>query len=209
MENSEDPVLCSASITLYHHDLGYFLGNEFRYKEKDYLFHTIGGKVEHFDKISEPIDGFHTAIREFIEETNLLYFDFFQKIYMEAFEIWCSQQNIHLQTIYPNPSFFIQQYLTPLLLPHTTHFDLQVGQKNKFHRFFIISISSLPKPILHFFISFPCSYSFIDTLFRIHGKMWSLHWIHYNTIHYISKQSYLCICFFSWIKRNYQKKIKK
>lgn len=215
METSQERILCSSSITLYHHDLGFFLGNEFRYKEKDYLFHTIGGKVEEFDKTNEPIDGFHTAVREFVEETNLLHFDFFQKIYQESFQSWCAQQSIHLQTIYPNPSFFIQQYLISHFYPQNlskhpekniSYFDLQVGQKNKFHRFFIINISSIHKPILHFFISLPYYYSFLESTFRFRGKMWSLQWVHPNVISYIPNQSYLCICFFSWIRRNFPRK---
>jgi 8-oxo-dGTP pyrophosphatase MutT (NUDIX family) len=56
----------SASLTFYSIELGYLICEEFRYKEKKTLLHTIGGKVENYDN-----DIFSTAIREFIEETNL------------------------------------------------------------------------------------------------------------------------------------------
>ena len=56
----------SASLTFYSKELGYLICEEFRYKEKKILLHTIGGKVEYYDN-----DIFSTAIREFIEETNL------------------------------------------------------------------------------------------------------------------------------------------
>ncbi len=56
----------SASLTFYNPELGYLMCEEYRYKQKKNLIHTIGGKVEDYDK-----DLLETAIREFMEETNL------------------------------------------------------------------------------------------------------------------------------------------
>ncbi len=56
----------SASLVFIDDGLGYLLCNEYRYKEKSTLIHPIGGKVETYDK-----GLLDTAIREFVEETNL------------------------------------------------------------------------------------------------------------------------------------------
>lgn len=57
----------SASLTFYNSNYGYLICEEYRYKEKKTLLHPIGGKNENYDK-----NIFETAIREFIEETNIL-----------------------------------------------------------------------------------------------------------------------------------------
>ena len=56
----------SASLTFSDSNEGYLICEEYRHKERKTLLHTIGGKVELSD-----IDIFYTAIREFIEESNL------------------------------------------------------------------------------------------------------------------------------------------
>jgi len=63
----DEKIYKSASLTFYDKNLGYLICEEFRHKEKKILSHTIGGKVENYDR-----NIFSTAIREFIEETNLL-----------------------------------------------------------------------------------------------------------------------------------------
>jgi 8-oxo-dGTP pyrophosphatase MutT (NUDIX family) len=55
----------SASLTFYNELKGYLICEEYRKNNKKQI-HPIGGKVEEFDK-----DLLETAIREFVEETNL------------------------------------------------------------------------------------------------------------------------------------------
>lgn len=65
-QSKQNKIYKSASLTFFDNEFGYLMCDEFRYKEKKNLIHPIGGKVETFD--NELVD---TAIREFIEETNL------------------------------------------------------------------------------------------------------------------------------------------
>jgi 8-oxo-dGTP pyrophosphatase MutT (NUDIX family) len=74
INHKKEKIFKSASLTFYDKNLGYLLCDEFRYKEKKTLVHTVGGKVEPFDK-----NIFETAIREFIEETSLEAHNFFNE----------------------------------------------------------------------------------------------------------------------------------
>ena len=65
-KSTKNKIFKSASLTFVDDELGYLLCDEYRYREKNNLIHPIGGKVETYDK-----DLLETAIREFIEETNL------------------------------------------------------------------------------------------------------------------------------------------
>jgi hypothetical protein len=64
--NKINKKFASASLTFSHNKRGYLLCNEFRWREKKDLYHLIGGKIEKTD-----VDILFTAIREFVEETNM------------------------------------------------------------------------------------------------------------------------------------------
>ena len=70
-QNRQNKIFRSASLIFIDDELGYLMCNEYRYKEKKNLIHPIGGKVETYDK-----GLLETAIREFIEETNLEQFPY-------------------------------------------------------------------------------------------------------------------------------------
>jgi 8-oxo-dGTP pyrophosphatase MutT (NUDIX family) len=63
---NNNKIFKSASLVFIDDELGYLLCNEYRYKEKNTLIHPIGGKTETYDN-----GLLETAIREFVEETNL------------------------------------------------------------------------------------------------------------------------------------------
>lgn len=65
-ENKQNKIFKSASLIFIDDEMGNLMCEEYRYKEKKNLIHPIGGKVEIFDN-----GLIETAIREFIEETNL------------------------------------------------------------------------------------------------------------------------------------------
>ena len=101
-ENTRE-LIWSVSLIPYIPHLGYMVGEEIRKKEKGMTFHLVGGKTESWD--IDPID---TAIREFIEETNLCAISFFQDHAHQQYLQWISENEITLETKYPPPSTFLK-----------------------------------------------------------------------------------------------------
>lgn len=110
----------SASLTFYDYKNGLLIANEYRYREKKYLFHPIGGKVDEFDK-----DIFYTAIREFIEETNLI-----------------KNMNINIKNL--EIKGLIEKIYEKLNSIKLKKIDLCVNKKlNYYHKYFVINLKEI------------------------------------------------------------------
>ena len=194
-------MICSASLIPYHSSIGYLLGEEYRWKEHEFMFHMVGGKVEKFDT-----DAVSTAVREFIEETNLLANPFFQEMAFKNFETWCSQNTITLETKYPPYSFFIQKELEDAVRPHLTYYDEQVSQQGKIHRFYILDIFAMEhKKIRNIILQMPYDYTHFHPNMRMYDKMWSLHWVHVSMLQFLPEKSYLLRRFIAILDKEIKK----
>jgi 8-oxo-dGTP pyrophosphatase MutT (NUDIX family) len=194
-------MICSASLIPYHSSIGYLLGEEYRWKEHEFMFHMVGGKVEKFDK-----DSVSTAVREFIEETNLLAIPYFEEIAFKNFELWCSQNTIQLGTKYPPYSSFIQKELEDAVRSHLTFYDEQVSQQGKIHRFYILDIFSMEhKRIRNILLQLPYDYSHFHPHMRMNDKMWSLHWVHISMLQFLPEKSYLLRRFIAILDKQIKK----
>lgn len=187
-------LIWSVSLIPYLHSFGYLVGQEFRKKENDIQFHLVGGKTELWDK--DPIS---TATREFIEETSLIGFSYFQEYANERYLEWISQNEISLKTEYPRYTTFLQPLLEESVRKSSKYFDEQVSPPKwkedhyemKVHRFYIWDLSkcTFQKEM----IEFSFYYSQIHPYLRIHDKMWSLHWIQSYQFYYLPNKSALFV----------------
>ena len=118
-QSNQNKIYKSASLTFFDDELGYLMCEEFRYKEKKNLIHPIGGKVETFD--NELID---TAIREFIEETNLEQYPY---LYINKLD-----KNILITSI------------KNVIKSKIKYFDLCINKKLEYyHRYYLFELSFL------------------------------------------------------------------
>jgi 8-oxo-dGTP pyrophosphatase MutT (NUDIX family) len=118
-QTKQNKIYKSASLTFFDNEFGYLMCDEFRYKEKKNLIHPIGGKVETYD--NELID---TAIREFIEETNLEQYPY---IYINKL----------------NKDILIEN-IKNIIKHKIKYFDLCINGKLKYyHRYYRFELSSL------------------------------------------------------------------
>lgn len=109
----------SASLTFYSDELGYLLCDEFRYNAKNSSIHPLGGKVEDYDK-----NIYYTAIREFIEETNL-----------ESHPIINSEKN--------TKNVLINEF-GKKIEKNTNHIDLCLKKDlNYYHRYYLVHINNI------------------------------------------------------------------
>lgn len=109
----------SASLTFYDNTNGYLICEEYRYKEKKILYHTIGGKVEDYDK-----DIFCTAVREFIEETNL-----------ELHPIINQEKLSKMELV---------EKIVKMIGESSYYMDICVNKENRyFHRFYLCTINTI------------------------------------------------------------------
>ncbi len=189
----------SVSLIPYHPKFGYMIGEEYRRKEREMKFHMIGGKSESWDK--DPIE---TAIREFIEETNIIGFSFFQQFAEESFLKWIQQNGITLETKYPHFTTFLQPFFEDSIRNHSKYFDEQVSPHKwvedhyeiKIHRFYIWDISKFKYH--REMIEFPFHYNQLHPYMRLNDKMWSLYWIFPHQFGYLPHKSAL---FVKWMKQ--------
>ena len=164
----------SASLTFYDKDLGYLLCEEFRYKEKKNLIHTIGGKVETSDN-----NIFFTAIREFIEETNLESHNFF------------NQKNLSKEELIKE--------LVKMFENKVFYRDLCINKEfNYYHRYYMINLNVeeiMCQDIINNIHSLP---DFFNGIFKT--EIENIHWINGNNLEiYKSK--------FSWLTKMFIRKL--
>ncbi len=120
-----DIYFASASLTFYHGKNGHLHCNECRFVEKynDYqdVYHMIGGKVEFND-----YDILYTAIREFVEETNM----FMDK---DLFKNYSNKYS---------PIENLSYKIYNQIKPKVKYYDMLVNPKtNLFHRCFIFNVN--------------------------------------------------------------------
>lgn len=189
----------SVSLIPYHPKFGYMVGEEYRRKEGEIKFHMIGGKTESWDK--DPIE---TAIREFIEETNILGFSIFQQFAEENYLQWIQKNEITLETKYPHFTTFLQPLFEESIRNHSKYIDEEVSPHKwiqdhyeiKIHRFYIWDISKFKHH--REMIEFPFYYNHLHPALRLHDKMWSLYWILPHQFFYLPNKSAL---FVKWMKQ--------
>ncbi len=192
-------MIWSVSLVFYHHNYGYLLGQEYRKKEKGLNFHPVGGKVENYDK--DPLD---SAVREFIEETTLGLMPYFSKIADNNFKEWTKNNIIDLNTIYPEPSYWIQKNLYDFCndsMHITTIFDHHLlNSIDKEHRYYIIDISkSSNREFAKAILNLPFEYLTLPNELRLNDKMWSLFWIPITMMHALPNPTNLISILYSKI----------
>lgn len=112
----------SASLTFYSKQKGFMMCNEYRYREKKTLIHPIGGKTETYDN-----NILSTAVREFIEETDLL-----------------THESINNSLSMDKNSLI--EYVYNLIEPHCIYEDVCVNDaKNYHHRYYVFLIDKIVK----------------------------------------------------------------
>ena len=184
-------VIWSVSLIPFNHMFGYLIGEELRWKEDEIKFHLVGGKVESFDK-----DPLSAAVREFIEETNLLLIPFIKNKSFENFQKWTNENDIHLNTTYPSFTTFIQNEFEENIRDLITFQDILVSPHGKIHRFYFFDVLKIKnKQWKDLFLYLPIHYTHFEPELRINGKMWSLHWIHSFLIRQLPNKSILFLKF--------------
>jgi len=114
--NEDGKIFASASLTFTHSKKGLLLCNEYRFVQKEDLYHLTGGKTESYD-----IDILYTACREFVEETNL----YINKCVESDKNILIVANKIYIN-----------------IKNRVRYWDLCVNpRKNLFHRFFTFDIN--------------------------------------------------------------------
>ena len=207
IENTKE-LIWSVSLIPHIPHLGYMVGEEIRKKEKGMSFHLVGGKTESWD-----IDPVATAVREFIEETNLLAIPFFQDYAHQQYLQWISQNEITLNTKYPHFTSFLQPLFEESVRTHSKYFDEKVSNPKwmgdhylvKIHRFYIwdASKSSISREIGEF----PFIFNHFHPYLRIHDKMWSLYWLHLSHFSYLQNKSQLFMKFAKYLEDQKKKRI--
>jgi len=184
-------VIWSVSLIPFNPMFGYLIGEELRWKEDEIKFHLVGGKVESFDK-----DPLSAAVREFIEETNLLLIPFIKNKSFENFKNWTNENDIHLNTNYPSFTTFIQNEFEENIRDIVTFQDILVSPHGKIHRFYFFDVLKIKnKQWKDLFLYLPIHYTHFEPDLRINGKMWSLHWIHSFLIRQLPNKSILFLKF--------------
>jgi len=158
-------------LTFSNSELGYLVCEEFRYKEKKKLIHTIGGKVEDYD-----LNLLETAIREFIEETNLEIHPIINKDKLEK------KQMI--------------TYIYNLIIDSTYYIDICVNKENRFfHRYYLSNLGNC-----EFIDSIKKLPDFFNGKYTT--EITNIHWIKFNDIENNKKNfSWLTKMFFKFIKK--------
>ncbi len=133
--NKEKKFFASASLTFYHSKKGELQCNQFRWyrdpNEGKNVNHLIGGKVEKTDR-----DILFTAIREFVEETNI-YLD--KDLFEQGEEESISNDKIEIlsKSLYDQIRYKIKYY------------DLKVSARsNLYHRYFSFNVNWFSNQIL-------------------------------------------------------------
>jgi hypothetical protein len=151
---STEKLFSSASLTFIQGSRGYLVSNEFRWIEQKNMYHTIGGKTDDSD-----IDIFYTAVREFVEETN---------IYLD--------ESLDKNKNCDNLSYKL--YL--MLRDKVKYYDMIIGQhKNLYHRFFIFNVNWFEDwDIRNKIINLPEFYqNLIDKNLRTNSELNYLKWL--------------------------------
>ncbi len=151
---STEKLFSSASLTFIQGSRGFLVSNEFRWVEQKNMYHTIGGKTDDSD-----FDIFYTAIREFVEETN-----------------------IHLdESLEKNKNCENLVYKLYLMIrDKVKHYDMIIGQhKNLYHRFFIFNVNWFEDwEIRNKIINLPEFYkNLIDNNLRTNSELNYLKWL--------------------------------
>lgn len=115
-----DIKFASASITFVHGKTGQLHCSEYRWPERyedgKNVYHLVGGKVE-----KEDIDILFTAIREFVEETN---------IFMDQ------------DLIKNNSISILSKYMYTQIKSRTKYYDIKVSERNNlYHRCFMFNVN--------------------------------------------------------------------
>ncbi len=183
-------MLWSVSLIPYHKHMGLLVGEEYRWKE-GLRFHLIGGKIEKFDK-----DAVAAAAREFIEETNLLSYEYIQSVHMENFMNWTKENPITLDTKYPHSTFFTQKLLEDEIHKTNLYFDYQVSENGKIHRFYFMNVHNIKnKELQNILLKMSFEYSLYDPALRTNGQMWSLYWVWPQSFYLLPNKSALFVKF--------------
>ena len=183
-------MLWSVSLIPYHKHMGILVGEEYRWKE-GLRFHLVGGKIEKFDE-----DAVAAAAREFIEETNLLSYEYFQTIHMENFMNWTKENPITLETKYPHYTFFTQKLLEDEIRKTNLFFDYKVSENGKIHRFYFMNIHTIKnKELQNILLKMSFEYSLYDAALRTNGQMWSLCWTWPQSFYLLPNRSALFVKF--------------
>lgn len=116
---NKNKIFKSASLIFVNDFNEHLMCEEYRYKEKKILTHPIGGKVETYDD-----DILETAIREFIEETNLEKYDY---KYVDK-----KDKNALIKSI------------KKLIEKKNKYFDFIVNKELRyFHRYYIVKLNKI------------------------------------------------------------------
>jgi 8-oxo-dGTP pyrophosphatase MutT (NUDIX family) len=183
-------MLWSVSLIPYHKHMGLLVGEEYRWKE-GLRFHFVGGKIEKFDE-----DPVAAAAREFIEETNLLSYEYLQKVHMEKFMKWTQENPITLETKYPHYTFFTQKLLEDEIRKTNLFFDYKVSENGKIHRFYFLNIHTIKdKELQNILLKMSFEYSLYDPALRTNGQMWSLCWTWPQSFYLLPNRSALFVKF--------------
>ncbi len=187
---SENKVIWSVSLVFFHKNLGFLIGEEFRYKDNEVLLHPVGGRTEDFDN-----DYLATGIREFIEETTLYNSSFFTEIYLNNLENWFKENPMASYSSYPAHSTFIHKDLENHI--KDIHFNLDYSlHSNKIHRFIIVPVNKIKDNNFRNFITqFPFEYSFYDNIIKENTSMWNLHWFRLEQLKFLPHSSKLLLFF--------------
>ena len=173
----------SASLTFMNNQ-NYLLCEEYRYKEKKALIHTIGGKVETFDK-----DLLHTAIREFIEETN-----------SEA------HPNINCDLVEKNN---LIEKLLLIIKDFTEYKDLCINKElGYYHRYYLVKLNEkLSIEFINSILNLPL---FFNSIYKTEVDL--LLWINFQNNNQNNQNNQNNIIIdkkFSWLTKMFIKKIGK
>lgn len=183
-------MIWSVSLILYHKHLGLLVGEEYRWKE-GLRFHLVGGKVEPFDE-----DPVAAAAREFIEETNLLAYEYLQEVHMKNLQKWAEKNPITLETQYPHFTSFTQKIIEEEIRKTNLFFDHKVSENGKEHRYYFLNVHTIKnKDLQDIFLKMAFEYSLFDISLRSMGKMWSLHWVWPQSFYLLPNRSALFVKF--------------
>lgn len=161
----------SASLT-FTNGQEYLFCEEYRYKEKKQLIHTIGGKVETFDK-----NLLCTAIREFIEETNL-------------------ESHPHINIDLLNKDNLIEKILL-IIKDFTISKDLCINKElGYYHRYYLVKLDEkLPKEFVSSILNLPV---FFNSVYKTEIEL--ILWVNIQNNQYTDKK-------FSWLTKLFAKKL--
>lgn len=174
----------SASLTFYSKQKGFMMCNEYRHKERKVLIHPIGGKTETYDDSI-----LVTAIREFIEETDLI-------------------NHSHINSTQLDKNGLIEHVhdlISPYCAQTHTHFDTCVNDAKKYyHKYYVLSIDDIGKnagPELHDFLS---HILVLNEFFngKSHTEIQSICWKKLKNLRFNNKSSWMTTRFVKLISKN-------